>query len=259
MSVVEKYKSNQIIMGKEWKWGSRVMLCCCRVLIQTVIVACISVAPVSFAQEPDPELAQEEDKEMRVSFTAIALTQIPYEKVYYRHGEEFIEIQWRNGMRTFPYSLSKAKVFEVYIDQDDPENPYKLVGKAPLVSGTNKMLYFFAHNASQQKEKLPISLYGIDDSESAFPESSYRFINFTSVPLIVDFNKKRFYVKPNKPTVQKVNLSKPGEFTPFVVRDNKGKVLGGTRLFSHAANREMVLIFKPQKGAKRMDIRYFSD
>ena len=227
--------------------------------MQTVIAACLSLASATPAQEAASEPAQEEDKEMRVSFTAIALTQMPYEKVYYRHGDKFIEIQWRNGMRTFPYSLSKAKALEIFIDSDDPENPYKLVGKTPLVSGTSKMLYFFAHNATPQEGQLPVSLYGIDDSESAFPESSYRFINFTSVPLVVDFNQKRFLVKPGKPTVQKVSLSKLGAFTPFVVRDNKGKVLGGTRLFSHATNREMVLIFQPKQGRKRMDIRYYSD
>ena len=79
------------------------------------------------------------------------------------------------------------------------------------------------------------------------------------VPLVIEFNKKRFRVKPGKPTVKKLNLSKAGGFTPFVVRDTKGKVLGGTRLFSHATNRKMVLIFPPKKGKKRMDIRYFSD
>ena len=246
-------------MGKEWKWASTTVGCRW-VFMRTVMLAWLSLAMMSIAQEPSPDAVQEEDKEMRVSFTAIALTQIPYEKVYYRHGEEFIEIQWRNGMRTFPYSLSKAKALEVFIDHDDPENPYKLVGKAPLVSGTNKMLYFFAHNATPQEGQLPVSLYGIDDSERAFPESSYRFINFCSVPLVIDFDKKsRFLVKPGKPTVKKLNLTKAGAFTPFVVRDSKGKILGGTRLFSHANNREMVLIFQPKKGSKRMDIRYFSD
>lgn len=245
-------------MRREWKWGSR-LLGCCRVLMQVIVFASLSMATVAVAQEGDSEVAQDEGKEMRVSFSAIALNQIPYDKVYYRHGKEFIEIQWRNGMRTFPYSLSKAKALEVYIDHNDPENPFKLIGKAPLVSNTSKMLYFFAHNATPQEGGLPVSLYGIDDSERAFPESSYRFINFTSVPLIVDFNKKRFHVKPGKPTVKKVNLSKLGEFTPFVVRDSKGKVLGGTRLFSHATNREMVLIFQPKKSSKRMDIRYYSE
>jgi hypothetical protein len=54
-------------------------------------------------------------------------------------------------------------------------------------------------------------------------------------------------------------LTEAGGFTPFIVKDGEGKVLGGTRLFSHAASREMVLIFPPKKGKKRLDIRYFSD
>ncbi len=193
------------------------------------------------------------------TFTAIALSSLPYEHLYYRNGKEFIEIEWRNGRKTKPYSLSKAKALEVYIDHDDPEKPYLLVGKASLVPGTKKMLYFFLERGKKKERQLPLSLYGIDDSETAFPDGSFRFINFIRVPLEIEFNNKRFLVKPNKPTVKKLNLSKAGGFTPFVVRDTQGKVLGGTRLFSHATNRKMVLIFPPKKGKKRMDIRYFSD
>jgi len=54
-------------------------------------------------------------------------------------------------------------------------------------------------------------------------------------------------------------LTEVGGFTPFIVKDIEERTLGGTRLFSHAASREMVLIFPPKKGQKRLDIRYFSD
>ena len=202
---------------------------------------------------------QEKPKKTGPAFTAIALSSLPYEHLYYKNGKEFIEIEWRNGRKSTPYSLSKAKAFEVYIEHDDPENPYLLVGKAPLVPRTQKMLYFFRERGKKREGQLPLSLYGLDDSQSAFPDSSFRFINFIRVPLEIEFNKKRFVVKPGKPTVKKLNLSKAGAFTPFVVRDSKGKVLGGTRLFSHATNRKMVLIFPPKKGSKRLDIRYISD
>jgi len=192
-------------------------------------------------------------------FSAIALSDIPYENLYYRNGDKFIEITWKNGRRSDPYPLSKATSLELFIDHDEPEKPYLLVGKASLVPNTQKMLYFVGLNSSSQEGQLPLKLYGIDDSETIFPDSSYRFINFVSKPLVIDFNKKRFLVKPGQPKVHKVNLSRAGGFTPFVVRTSKGKVLGGTRLFSHAANREMVLIFPPKKGKNRMDIRFFSD
>jgi hypothetical protein len=66
-------------------------------------------------------------------------------------------------------------------------------------------------------------------------------------------------MKPGASMVRKLNLTEAGSFTPFLVKDGEGKVLGGTRLFSHAASRKMVLIFPPKKGQKRLDIRYFSD
>ncbi|MGA0898782.1 MAG: hypothetical protein ACO3SO_00080 [Luteolibacter sp.] len=226
----------------------------------TLLLTCLAVL-VSGGFTCAQELTDGEDSKAYrgKTFTAIALSRIPYAKLYYRNGDKFIEIKWKNGSRSEPFPLSKAKVLEVFIDHDDPKKPYLLVGKAPLVPNTQKMLYFFAGNASAKEEALPVSIYGIDDSETIFPQSSYRFINFSNVPLVVDFNKKRFAVKPGLAEVHKVNLSQAGEFTPFVVRTSKGKVLGGTRLFSHATNREMVLIFPPKKGKERLDIRYFSD
>jgi hypothetical protein len=226
-------------------------------IVRLTALACLISGDLCYAQEgasgdqPKPYKGK--------AFTAIALSEIPYENLYYRNGSKFIEVTWKNGRRSDPYPLSEAEALELFIEHDDPEMPYLLVGKASLVPNTQKTLYFVGLNGSKQEGQLPLKLYGIDDSESVFPESSYRFINFISVPLVIDFNKKRFLVKPGKPTVKKLNLPKAGQFTPFVVRSDKGKVLRGTRSFSHATNRKMVLIFPPKKDSKRMDIRFFSD
>ena len=231
--------------------------------LRPTLLACLAVlisGSFTCAQEPTESSDSGEAKPYTgKAFSAIALSKIPYENLYYRNGTKFIEIIWKNSRRSDPYPLSEAEALELFIEHDDPEQPYRLVGKASLVANTQKMLYFVGLNGSKQEGQLPLKLYGIDDSQTVFPDSSYRFINFAPVPLVVDFNKKRFALKPGQPKVQKVSLSEAGEFTPFVVRTSKGKVLGGTRLFSHATNREMVLIFPPKKGSKRMDIRYFSD
>ena len=113
--------------------------------------------------------------------------------------------------------------------------------------------------APTKRASSRLKLYGIDDSQTVFPDSSYRFINFAPVPLVVDFNKKRFAVKPGQADSSKVKPVQRRSIHPFCGQNSKGKVLGGTRLFSHATNREMVLIFPPKKGSKRMDIRFFSD
>jgi hypothetical protein len=121
------------------------------------------------------------------------------------------------------------------------------------------MLYFLRESGSNKEGTRPLGLFGIDDSEAAFPDSSFRFINFINAPLLLEFNKKRFGLKPGQSEVHRLNLTEAGSFTSFLVKDIQGKVLGGTRLFSHAASREMVLIFPPKQGKKRLDIRYFSD
>lgn len=228
-----------------------------RLTLPLACLALLASSSLTSAQEPGDNQAEKPYKGK--AFTAIALSAIPYENLYYRNGSKFIEITWKNGRRSDPYPLSEASALELYIDHDDPKKPYLMVGKAPLVAGTQKMLYFVGQNGSNKEGQLPLKIYGIDDSKDAFPDSSYRFINFVSAPLVIDFNQKRFLVKPGQPKVQKLSLSQAGGFTPFVVRTSKGKVLGGTRLFSHAANREMVLIFPPKKGKKRMDIRFYSE
>ncbi|MGB2012037.1 MAG: hypothetical protein ACPHYF_10960, partial [Akkermansiaceae bacterium] len=220
-----------------------------------VMTACLGFICSAHAQEPPNNAAPKGN-----TFTVIALSAIPYENIYYRKGEEYVAIELRKGMRSQAYALGQGSAtMDIFTDHDDEENPYKLVGRAPLVSGTSKMLFFIGMSNSTDQKALPLVLYGLDDSRTAFPNGSFRFINFISAPLVIDFHKKRFLVKPGKPVLQKLNLSQAGSFTPFVVRDSKGKILGGTRLFSHATNREMVLVFPPKKGAKRLDIRYFPD
>ena len=221
-------------------------------------------ASMIFASTSSAQEEEEQKEVMGPAFTAIALGRLPYEKIYYRKGEELISIELFRNSRSDPYSLDRSSEYlELYTDhqdtEQDAENEYKLIGKAPLVQGTKKMLYFLRSQSVGKEGALAVALFGIDDSQEKFPKSSYRFINFVNAPLVIDFNRKRFLVKPGKPTVKKLNLSKAGAFTPFVVRSSKGKILSGTRLFSDAGSREMVLIFPPKKDSKRMDIRFFSD
>lgn len=195
-----------------------------------------------------------------VRFTIIALSELPDKHLYYRDGMGFVEIEIKNGKRSNPYSLASAQFLEIYTDHEDPEQRYRLIGKARLVAGTSRMLYFLRENSSIIKEgTLPLGLFGVDDSHATFPDGSFQFINFINAPLVIEFNKKRFDMKPGQSAVRKLNLPEAGAFIPFIVKDSQERILGGTRLFSHAANREMVLIFPPKQGKKRLDIRYFSD
>jgi hypothetical protein len=203
--------------------------------------------------------AEEPSKRGGVSFTVLPLSSLPYENLYYRNGKTITPIEIRKGKRSMSYPLSSAEFIELFTDHEDPELRYRLIGKAPLLTGTSRILYFLRETGSNKEGARPLGLFGIDDSKATFPDSSFRFINFINAPLSIEFNKKQFDMKPGQSKVHKLNLTEAGSFTPFIVKDMEERTLGGTRLFSHAASREMVLIFPAKKGKKRLDIRYFSD
>ena len=203
--------------------------------------------------------AAEPSKRGGITFTVIALSTLPYENLYYRNGQKVTPIEIRKGRRSESYSLASAEFIELLTDHEDPELQYRLIGKAPLITGSSKMLYFLKDVGSNDAGKLPVALFGLDDSEITFPDSSFRFINFINAPLLIEFDNERFGMKPGQSKISKLDLPAGGEFTSFIVKDIEERTLGGTRLFSHAASREMVLIFPPKEGKKRLDIRYFSD
>jgi hypothetical protein len=203
--------------------------------------------------------AEEPNQGGRITFTAISLSSLPYENLYYRNGKEFTQIELRKSKRSKSYTLSSAEFIELYTDHKDPEQRYRLIGKAPLITGSSEILYFLKEVGSNKTGGLPIALFGLDDSDSTFPNSSFRFINFINAPLLIEFDNERFGMKPGQSKISKLDLPAGGEFTSFIVRDIEENTLGGTRLFSHANSREMVLIFPAKKGKKRLDIRFFSD
>lgn len=198
-------------------------------------------------------------QENETTFSVIALSKLPYEKLYYRSGRDALPLQINEARRSKPKPIKVSEIFEIYADSDDSDKKYKLVGKAKFPVATRKFLFFLRDSNSTDEADLPIDIFGIDDSESKFPKSSFRFANFMNTPLAISFGKEGFRLRPKEFTIKKLALSEDGEFTPFLVRNLNGDNLGGTRLFSHAANREMILIFPPKKGAKRLDIRFFSD
>lgn len=256
----------------KYKINSRNMASLKQNIYYILIILCVLWFPVaSLAQDVGKEdderveaIIKKEPERPKVSFTTIALTDLPFENLYYRDGNKAKLIAVTSNRRSTPLPLPKSETpfFELYTDPVDPEAEdaqYQMVGRAPLITGTKSMLFFLRENASTKVDALPIEIFGVDDSRTKFKESTFRFFNFMSSPLLVEFDRNKFVVTPKSSIIKRLNLSKEGAFTPFILRNMKGETVGGTRLFSHASNREMVLIFPPKKGRKRLDIRYFSD
>lgn len=193
------------------------------------------------------------------TFTMIAPSGLPYQKLYYRAGKEYIPIQLRERRRSEPYPISSAEFIELYTDHSNPEVPYRLIGKGKLVPKSNEILFFLINVGSAKNGRLPVLVLGLDDSKTAFPDSSFRFINFINTPLLVEFDHQEFHMKPGQSKISKLDLPAEGDFTPFTVKNLEGKRMAGTRLFSHAQGRELVLMFSPEEGRRRINIQYYSD
>ena len=125
----------------------------------TLLLACLSVllsASLTCAQESAESSDSGEAKPYTgKAFTAIALSEIPYENLYYRNGTKFIEITWKNGRRSDPYPLSEAKSLELFIDHDDPKKPYLLVGKACTRCWHKKNALFRRPKRLRQRRPAP--------------------------------------------------------------------------------------------------------
>ena len=193
------------------------------------------------------------------TFSLIALSELPYKNLYYRSSKGFVPIELRKRRRSDAYPLSAVEFLELYTDHSDPEQQYRLIGQGKLVKQSKRMLFFLKNIGGQHRGRLPVLVLGLDDSHNTFPNSSFRFINFISKPLVIEFNRERFQMQPGESKISKLDLPAGGDFTPFVVKDTEGKRLAGTRLFSHAKGREMVLLFPPKEGKKRLNIEFFSD
>ena len=79
----------------------------------TLLLACLTAlisGSLTYAQEPTESSDSGEPKPYTgKAFTAIALSKIPYENLYYRNGTKFIEITWKNGRRSDPYPLYNTR------------------------------------------------------------------------------------------------------------------------------------------------------
>ena len=152
--------------------------------------------------------------------------------------------------------VPSTESMELYADHRDPEQPYRLlVSASPTTS--KEILFFLFNLGTNDNGTLPLLVLGLDDSKKAFQDNSFRFINFINTPLMVRFDNEQFRMEPGQTKISKLDLPAGGDFTPFTIEDIEGKKCGYAAF--HHRGREMVLIFSPKEGKKRLNIQYFSD
>lgn len=170
------------------------------------------------------------------------------EPLYYRQGEEFLPIKFEDSRRSQAYLLKRMSNFELYRDAKQPKDdqpPYDLLANTVIPSGSSQILLLVIPFQKKSSEELNYKVIAMDDSLSAFPLGTFRFVNFTQLPLLVKFAGEVKKLPAKKMTVMSCKPGKGGGFRPFIIGNAEGKQIFGTKLFGQASGRELVFISPP--------------
>ena len=194
-----------------------------------------------------------------MEFSCVVWKDLPYPELLYRQGKEFLPLELPPRQRSQMYLHKDQEAFELYIAKDLPDGKpgHELVGKAVLRPGTGRMLFMIQEAAD--KTGLPLTVYGLDDSLSEFPMGSFRFLNFTKIPLEVEIAGVTDNLPPQRNKVITPEIPKLGGFLPFVIRDVKGNIGFQTRLFGQPRGRKMVIIVPPKKESENLSVLFLPE
>jgi hypothetical protein len=219
------------------------------ILLSVICLLLLAVAPTDIQ-------AQNETRQARREFSLLAWNALPHTPLYYRNGKTMSELKINSGRRSKSYPLTavdELKIFTVEKDSEGKEE-YKLIGRASMMDGAKKMLFVVV--ANNRASGLPLAIFGINDSLDVFPAGSFRFMNFTSVPMEGHFNGETFRLKPGKTTVVESKKESGGGLLPFYIRTMEGVMLYETRLLGQPSGREIVFITPPSNDSGRVNIKF---
>jgi hypothetical protein len=186
--------------------------------------------------------AQTVTEKSGVEFSCLVWDPLPMPEIFYLDGNDYLPLVFSLGNRSQPYPLKQATAFELYVKDAGEEGgtSYKLVGKAPLVTGSRQMLLVII--PAMGTGALPLRLMAVDDSMEAFPPGSFKFLNFSKDALQVKFGGQIAAIRPGEIRIVNPRIPEKGGFMPFMIGDTQGKIVFETRLFGQPTGREMVFI-----------------
>lgn len=216
----------------------------------------VTLIAILWALCPVVALAQPADEKSGVQFSCVVWKDLPYPALFFRQGTEFLPLTLLPRQRSQMYSLQGQEALELYIakDQASGKPTHELVGRAALPQQAKQMLFMIQESANGGK--LPLTVFGMDDSLDAFPVGSFRFLNFTNLPLQVEFGGATNKLSPQAIQVVQPEIPKLGGFLPFMIKDSEGRIGFQTRLFGQPMGRKMVLIVPPTKAGEKLAVLF---
>ena len=132
-------------------------------------------------------------------------------------------------------------------EQGEAKEIFAPVAKSSIPQGTKKVMFLvIPFDGKTATSRTRYSIRAMDDSQNAFPKGSFRFVNFTKIPLQVVLSGKGKKLDSGSMTVMKCQPRKGGGFEPMLINNTGGKMLYGNRLFGQPSGRELVFIIPPR-------------
>lgn len=214
-------------------------------------IACLFLMVAAPSQLPAQSAAEKSTAE----FCGVVWEPLPMAAIFYRDGKSYLPLELSPGSRSQLYPLKEGNALELFekVTAADGAATYKLVGKAPLVTGARRMLFLIDH--APNATGLPLRLYGVNDALDVFPPGTLRFFNFSNAELQVKFAGQASKLTAGAMSLVKSNVPENGGFIPFLIGDPKGEVIFETRLFSQPSGRDMVFIGAPAQPGGRVLVK----
>ena len=216
-------------------------------------------------QESKLELGQkleegEESPSKVVECSYIYWDGVPEKKLFFRMGDQYHPLMFRNGARSNGISVARMDAFQVFREERNStkEAPrYQWLGEAPIPHDVSKLLFLIIAPDEDDGKHRVIAL---NDSVDAFTHRTFRFVNLTEQMISIEFAGEIQDVDVDGDVVMQTNVDEKGGFIPCIMRNPEGKTIFGTRLFCQPKSRELVFI-KPaiRVGTDIPRLRFFND
>lgn len=164
------------------------------------------------------------------------------EELFYRDGEKFLPIKLRSQRRSLSYSVAVKEGFVGFYVKGpiSPEGiqTYTLVARGKVKTNSSRLLFLLA---KREGRKLPFGVLPVDDSLSAFPAASFRFINVTPHILAIKFGEQKFKIKSGGIETIETNATSES-FLPIHMIDQSLETIFKSSWYVNPRVRELVII-----------------
>ena len=205
--------------------------------------------------------AQHASGKPSVNFSCVIWQNLSIPELFYRDGEAYLPLELHVGSRSELYVLKQSDTLELYVpstdgnaSNTDETRGYTLVGKAPLVKESRRILFII--DQAEASSGLRLKVFGVDDSLELFPPGSFSFLNFSGKPVQVKFSGSIHKLSTGQIKVVKSDAPARGGFIPFLIGDSEGGILFETRLFGQPTGRDMVFIGPSSKAGEKPKVKF---